>query len=62
MTPPLDRVNIERLKRDARRMSKASDLTHSQALEVQAKKFGYQTYAALRAAADTVSGYFTPKQ
>lgn len=42
---------LERLKRDARRLHKEHpELTHSQCLELMSKQAGYKTYAALRAA------------
>ena len=48
MTKP---INIEWLKRQARKLHKENpDLNHTECLEVLARKFGFKTYAALLAA------------
>lgn len=46
-----DPINLEWFKRQARKLHKEHpELSHSQCLEVLARKFGFKTYAALLAA------------
>lgn len=46
---PSMKLNLDQLKREARRLSKTQPLTHSQALEKLARAEGFRNYAALRA-------------
>ncbi len=46
---------IDQIKRDARRLSKAKDITHCQALEQLSQQNGFKSYAALVAAHKAVS-------
>lgn len=43
-------INIEQLKRDARRLSKTTGEPHGRCIEELARQHGFKTYAALRAA------------
>lgn len=45
-------ANLDTLKREARRMTKqpGNTLTHTQCLELLARRAGFKSYAALRAA------------
>lgn len=42
--------SIDRIKKQARQIRKASELTHAQALEAIARNHGFKTYASLLAA------------
>ncbi|MGK8440715.1 glyoxalase superfamily protein [Ectopseudomonas hydrolytica] len=42
--------SIDRIKKQAKQLRKATELTHMQALEAIARNHGFKTYASLQAA------------
>ena len=45
------KINLDQIKREARRLSQSTGKSHMQCLEQLSKERGFNTYAALRAAA-----------